>query len=194
MLPVALVPVRLTPLAKRRLAHKLPAAERTGLVLALFNRVVAALQGAGLDVVALAPHDVDVPDGVELWIDEAPGLNGAIGRAVERTGIPVMVVHADLPDVTAADVTSVLSIPGDVVIARARDGGTNVLLLRSKLRPSFGPNSALLHAQRARAAGLRTIVVDHPGLALDVDDAAGLTASSSPASSLLTSSSRRPLP
>jgi 2-phospho-L-lactate guanylyltransferase len=194
MLPVALVPVRVTPLAKRRLAHRLPAAERAGLVLALFGRVVDALQGAGLDVIALAPHAVDVPDGVELWIDEAPGLNRSVGRAIQRTGVPVMVVHADLPDVTAGAFTSLVAVPGDVVIARARDGGTNVLLLRSKLRPSFGPNSALLHAQRARAAGLRTVVLDRPGLALDVDDAAGLTASSSRASSQLTSSFRRPIP
>jgi 2-phospho-L-lactate guanylyltransferase len=161
------------------------------LVLDLFGRVVEALQGAGLHVVAVAPHAIEVPDGVECWIDEATGLNAAMGRAIERTGVPVMVVHADLPAVTADDIRAVLDTPGDVVIARARDGGTNALLLRAKLRPSFGPRSALVHAQRARAAGLRTVVLDRPGLALDVDDAAGLTSSSS---SQQTSSSLRRSP
>ncbi len=179
MLPTALVPVRIEPIAKRRLAHLMDGPQRSDLVAALFRGVVRVLTDAGLPVVALAPHPIDVPDGVELWIDDAPGLNRALASAVARAGLPVLIVHADVVGLAVTDVTAMVEAPGDVVIGRARDGGTNALLLRSELGLSFGPNSALVHAQRARAAGLRTIVIDRPGLALDVDEGAALTSSSS---------------
>lgn len=187
MPPTAIVPVRITPLAKRRLAHLVPARARADLVRSLFDHVTRTLLDAGLDVVALAPHPIDVPDDVELWADEAPTLNGALAAAAERTGVPVALIHADLPLLTVDDVWALIDAPGDVVIARSLDGGTNALLLRAKLRPMFGRNSALVHARRARAEGLRARVIDRPGLALDVDDPAALTASSSP----LPSSSRQ---
>jgi len=190
MLPTALVPVRISPLSKSRLAHLLPGRDRAVLVRELFDRVVDVLLACGLRVVVLAPDEMGRRPDVETWTDEAVGLNAALGAAVDRAGVPVLIVHADLPDITTEDVFAVLDAPGDVVIARARDGGTNALLLRSRLRPAFGRLSALRHAQRARAAGLRATVIDRPGLALDVDDGAALTASSSPRPS----SSRRPTP
>jgi 2-phospho-L-lactate guanylyltransferase len=194
MLPTALVPVRISPVAKSRLAHLIPGRDRAILVRGLLDRVVDVLLACGLRVVVLSPDRA--PDGaagrtdVETWTDEAEGMNAALRAAVKRAGVPVLIVHADLPNITTEDVFAVLDAPGDVVIARARDGGTNALLLRSELRPAFGRSSALRHAQRARAAGLRATVIDRPGLALDVDDGAALTASSSPRPS----SSRRPTP
>jgi 2-phospho-L-lactate/phosphoenolpyruvate guanylyltransferase len=169
MVPTALVPVRLTPVPKRRLAHAATAGQRAELVQALFEHVVAVLREAGLDVVALAPHPLTLP-GIQVWRDAANGLNAAVDLAIERTGLPVIIVHADLPELGSSDVVALLDSPADVVIARATDGGTNALLMRRRIRPIFGAGSALAHARRARAAGLRTQVIDRPGLAVDVDD------------------------
>ena len=177
MLPTALVPVRISRTAKRRLAHVLGPDDRMRLVRALFEHVVCVVREAGLHVVALSPNDVLDVEGIEVWRDEAPGLNGAIGAAITRIGMPVFVIHADLPKLTAADVDDVLRIPGHVVIARARDGGTNGLLLRRPIALAFGPSSSVAHAANARAAGLSARVVDLPGFALDVDDESGLSAS-----------------
>lgn len=174
MLATALVPVRMSPVAKRRLAHVADARERTDLMRDLFEHVVGVLGEAGLAVVALAPHALEPLDGVEVWRDGASGLNAAVDDALDRTGLPVLIVHADLPALAVSDVHALFDSAADVVIGRARDGGTNALLLRGRIRPAFGPGSALAHAGRARAAGLRAQVIDRPGLAADVDDEAAL--------------------
>lgn len=124
--------------------------------------------------IALTPHAVEAP---EVWRDEAPGLNRAVAAALARLDAPVLIVHADLPRLSPDDIDEVLGTAGDVVVARSRDGGTNGLLLRRKIAPSFGPGSAAAHAGDARAAGLRATVIDVPGFALDVDDERGLSAS-----------------
>lgn len=173
----ALVPVRVAPIAKRRLAHALPSGGRTGFILETFDHVVDVLQGAGLRVVALSPHPIDRD--IEVWTDEVSGLNRIVDAGIARSGMPVLIAHADLPRLSVEGVLAVLESPGDVVIARARDGGTNLLLLRAFMRAQFGPRSALRHATRARSTGLRARVIDREDLALDVDDVASLTASSS---------------
>ena len=189
--PTAIVPVRTGPTVKRRLAHVLGAQERRELVRTMFEHVVSVLDACGLHVVALSPHPL--PDSpYEVWTDAAPSLNAALDDAVRRAGTPALIMHADLPRVAAEDVEALLDIDGDIVIARARDGGTNALLMRERIRCAFGASSALAHAARARSAGLRTHVLDRPGLALDVDDGASLTASAWRASGASIASSRRP--
>jgi 2-phospho-L-lactate guanylyltransferase len=166
--------VRLGPTAKRRLAHVLGPDERSRLVRALFDHVVYVLDNAGLRVVVLSPSKISVP--FEVWSDERPGLNAALGSALRRIDAPVLVVHADLPRLETDDVDEIIGSTADVVVARSRDGGTNGLLLRRLIAPAFGPGSALVHAARARASGLRAHVVDTPGFAFDVDDEAALSA------------------
>jgi 2-phospho-L-lactate guanylyltransferase len=173
MLPTAIVPVRIAPTAKRRLAHALGPADRMSLVRTLFEHVTDVLLDVGLSVVALSPTPIDAP--VEVLLDEAVGLNAALNRALVVIGTPAIVVHADLPLVAPSDVEAVLASTSEVVVARARDGGTNALLLRRPMRVTFGPVSALAHARRARTAGLSTRVLDVPGLAWDVDDEVGLS-------------------
>ncbi len=177
MLPTALIPVRIARTAKRRLAHVLGPQERMGLVRALFEHVVSVVQDAGLPLVVLSPNEISDLDGVEVWPDAKAGLNGAIDAALRRLGAPVFVIHGDLPLLGPADIDRVLGADADVVIARARDGGTNGLLLRRLIAPAFGPDSAAAHAARARASSLRTHVVDTPGFAMDVDDETSLSAS-----------------
>lgn len=173
----AIVPIRTEPTVKRRLAHILDTAERRELVRTMFDHVTAVLQDCGLRVIALSPRPLGAGVDIETWTESGHGLNAAIDDATLRTGAPVLIVHADLPLVIPDDIGAVLAAPGDVVIARARDGGTNALLMRTRIRSAFGTSSALAHAARARAAGLRAHVLDRPGLALDIDDEASLIAS-----------------
>lgn len=190
MLPVAIVPIRTG--AKRRLAHALSGDARRRLVDELFRRVLDVLRGAGLRTIVLSPTPRTDVQGAEVWLDAAAGLNAALDDAVRSLGTPVLVVHADLPAVSADDINALLDSPGDVVIARARDDGTNALLMRKPMRCVFGPSSAIAHAMRARSLGYRAVVVDRPGLALDVDDEASLSAAFSDASLRLSVLGPRP--
>jgi 2-phospho-L-lactate/phosphoenolpyruvate guanylyltransferase len=203
VLPTAIVPLRAGPTAKRRLAGLLGPDERRELMRALLDHVLTVLDAAGLRVVVLSADPVELSAdpigplvGAEVWPDRASGLNASLDDAIDRTSTPVLIVHADLPAVQASDIRALLDEPGDVVIARSRDGGTNALLMRERIRCAFGPSSSLAHASRARASGLRARVIDRPGLALDVDDEASLNASSSwpSVASLRSSTSRRPGP
>lgn len=176
MLPTALVPIRTG--AKRRLAHVVGPEVRRRLVADLFRHVLDVLAATGLRTIALSPTQLADAMGAEVWLDTASGLNAALDRAVGTLRTPVLIMHADLPAVAVDDVHALLDRSGDVVIARARDGGTNALLMREPMPCSFGPSSAVAHARRARELGLRAVVVDRPGLALDVDDEASLTLAS----------------
>jgi 2-phospho-L-lactate guanylyltransferase len=175
--PPALIPVRLGPTAKRRLAHLLTANERAALVRDLLDHVVELLSVAGLRVIVLSPEATEVDGAAEVWTDEAPGLNAAVAAAIEQLGAPVFVVHADLPLLSIDDVETAMRAESDVVVARSYDGGTNGLLMRTLIRPAFGVGSAAMHADRARREGLSASVLDLPGFALDVDDEVGLSAS-----------------
>jgi 2-phospho-L-lactate guanylyltransferase len=189
--------VRIGQASKTRLAHIASPAEREQIARELFTHVVGVLRASGLSVIALAPHPLEDAAGAEVWRDEGAGLNASIDRAVERTGTPVLIVHADLPFITPDDVHALIQTEGDVVIARANDGGTNALLMRERISSAFGIDTALAHAARARSQGLRVCVVDRENLALDVDDEAALTAwrsSSSRPTSPQPSSFRPPAP
>jgi 2-phospho-L-lactate guanylyltransferase len=173
-LPTALIPVRLGPTAKRRLAHVLGPRQRAELVERLLARVVEVVTESGLHAVVLSSEPAEVA-GAEVWTDQAPGLNPAIDAALAQLPLPVIVIHADLPLLSAADIDAVIAVEADIVIARSYDGGTNGLLMHAPVRPAFGASSAYLHAQHARGAGLTASVLDLPGFAMDVDDEVGLS-------------------
>jgi 2-phospho-L-lactate guanylyltransferase len=168
--------------AKRRLMPHLSPAERRRLMLSMLEAVVAAVREASLGSVALATSeptatalgrtlDVDVlSDGDLPWND---GLVHALSSVLPRPD-RVLYLAGDVPLVTAGELLEfAAAAPArGVCIARARDAGTNALIVTPSgaLRPSFGsPRSSEVHQAAARAAGLACRVVDIPGLALDVD-------------------------
>jgi 2-phospho-L-lactate guanylyltransferase len=171
---LAIVPVKASMRAKARLAHVLPATLRVELAHAMAAHVTAVLARSGLDPVLVSEEHLQAPPGVQVWPVEARGLNDALDIALRRVTPPVLVVPADLPWLDPRDVDMLLGMHGDVVVVRARDGGTNGLLLRRRIRPAFGPSSAARHAALSRAEGLHARVVDIAGFADDVDDLAGL--------------------
>ncbi len=115
-----------------------------------------------------------------------PGLNAALeharrhvaGDAGDADGPDgpdadrLLVVHADLPLLTPADVDAVATARADVVVATDRHGtGTNLLAVPRVGDHAFrfGAGSRAAHEAEAARHGLRAAVVLRPGTAADLD-------------------------
>jgi 2-phospho-L-lactate guanylyltransferase len=194
---VALVPLRLG--GKSRLGDALPVRLRDDLVLAMLDDVLAALRGAGIADVRLlagctAAAAVAHARGLPAITDPGPaegvaGGSGAPGDLRLRAAVDAALAHvpattarlivaADLPRLSAAEVASILADPTDVAIAPTANGGTALLRLAPgiKLAAQYGPGSAGAHAEAAEHAGLGVAVLDLPGCRHDVDGAMDLEA------------------
>lgn len=185
----AIVPVKALDRAKSRLASALTPAERRRLVREMFERVLAALAAAPVRVTWVVSPDAEVLALAATWgarpLAEGPSeLNAALeqarGAARAAGATALIVVPADVPLVRPADIAAIaglLTDGADVVLAPDAAGtGTNGLALRADvaLPFRFGGDSAALHLRAAAARGLVTRLYRAPGLALDVDDPAGL--------------------
>lgn len=164
-----------------------------------------------LDDVLTALADGGVRDILVLAADaSAEALAGARGVAVlrdpdERTGAAAdrdgrlraavdaglatiapegarLVVAADLPRLTAAEVATIVADPSEVVVAPTVGGGTAVLRLAPDvvIPARYGPGSAGAHLRAAEDRGFTTSVVDLPGARHDIDAAADLAALTDP--------------
>ncbi len=174
-----LVPVKRLQAAKTRLASDYGAQRRQALALAMSAGVVEAARALhGVDAVWVVTSEAGadglgaptLSDGGLPWNE---GLAHAIALLDPRPDA-VAIVAGDLPLLVPADVQALIdAIPArGIAVARAHDAGSNGLGLRppDALVPNFGlPGSAARHVERAGAAGLDAVVVDRPGLALDVD-------------------------
>ena len=184
MTTVAVVPLKALSAAKGRLAPSVSPEARRELVAWMLARVIKACTHArGIDRVLVVAGDEDAAalagthDGVDVITVTTPGLSAAMAAADREIAgaSTAVVVAADLPDITAADVEAMLAAAGTderaVVVARTADGGTGALLRRpiDVITTAFGPGSAELHRSLARAARARLHRVDRPGLAHDVD-------------------------
>jgi 2-phospho-L-lactate guanylyltransferase len=109
-----------------------------------------------------------------------PELNRALIRATvvaKGYGVSaVLILPADLPLISQADVEQLISLAADppvVVVAPDRHGtGTNALLSAPPglIEYDFGPDSYIRHKERAAAAGARLEVCQLASFELDVDD------------------------
>jgi 2-phospho-L-lactate guanylyltransferase len=186
-----LIPLKRLAGAKSRLAAVLNPPERRALVLTMLTHVVAAVQqavpAAAIRLVSNEPTAAQLAAqlGIGLIEDHCGELNGALtdarALAAAQGAREVLILAADLPQLTAADVAQLFGglAAADVVIGPdAADSGTNALALRlpAGLAPAlhYGAASALPHARAAAAAGLRVGWYRSATLGLDVDDAAAL--------------------
>ena len=175
----AVVPFRDPGHGKSRLRSHLNGVDRAALSETMLATVVTALGTAGvgrLVVVAGGAGAVAAAErlGVDVVTDPpaTSTLDDAVAAAVDALHPhDLLVVAADLPGVTAADITAVLASPAAVVIAPTRDGGTAALLRRPHdvIATAYGVDSARRHRDLAVAAGATVEVIERPGLALDVD-------------------------
>lgn len=185
----AIVPVKLLQHAKSRLAPVITPAVRRTLVMEMLGRVLNTLRHPAISAVWLISADPTVLAAGLAWgayplHDRAGELNGALEQAraaVWAAGASaLLVVPADVPLITAADVDALattLSDGADVALATDTEGsGTNALAMRRHvdLPFRFGPASAARHLAEAAARGLRAQRLSSPTLALDIDLPANL--------------------
>jgi len=184
--PLAIIPLRSFDAGKSRLSAVLDVAARQALIEAMLCDVLAALTLSGItdvQVAACGEHAAEVAArlGVPAVRDESRtgGLNRALSdvvAAARRTHHTVVIVAADLPRISGADLVDVLEAPTPVVIAPTHDNGTAVLRLSPAdvIPLAYGPQSATIHAHRAKACGRQVTVLRRASLLYDLDTPADL--------------------
>lgn len=181
----AIVPVRGLPAGKTRLAALFTVDQRNRLVRAMLADVVATLRASPgvVGVTIVSGDDAAGRVAAELGVaflrqpQDVLGLNAGLAwaqRALDDREA-VLIVPADLPLVTPADVDLLLrGLPDGpaVGIAPSRDGGTNGLLLRPPgvIAPHYGPDSARRHAEAAASVGVAVHRAESEGWRLDLDE------------------------
>jgi 2-phospho-L-lactate guanylyltransferase len=182
----AIVPLKALEGAKGRLAAHLDDGQRRDLVVWMLGRVLAACLGAAaVDRVLVVAGDeagaqAAARPGVDAVVETAPGLTAALDLADRLTAgaAATLVVPADVPMATSADIDAVCAAGAAVAVVQTTDGGTGALLRRPPdvIRTAFGPRSAEAHLRLAAAAGVSAVRLDLPNLALDVDTPGALLA------------------
>jgi 2-phospho-L-lactate guanylyltransferase len=187
---VILVPVKNLASAKQRLAAVLDPPSRTRLAQAMLHDVLATLHGwKGRPQVAVVtgdPYAVDLAQEYRFEIipdPDNPGETGAIEMAtrisVERGADSTLVIPADIPLMQAWELEEVMKhapAQGSVLVPAANGRGTNAAFRRpANLFPlRFGNDSFQPHRAAAQATGKPCVVLNLPGIAVDVDNPADL--------------------
>jgi 2-phospho-L-lactate guanylyltransferase len=174
-------------LAKQRLAGVFSEYERSELARLMLEDVLGALDAcvqrlAGVIVVTADEEAADIArrhNAVVIKEAVAAGVNPAVHRAIGCLSlIPhagIVVIPADLPQITAAEIVEMIDLvctaPSVALVRASRDGGTNILACRpaSVITPRFGADSFNQHCLAATQAGVTPMVLFAPRLGLDVD-------------------------
>jgi 2-phospho-L-lactate guanylyltransferase len=182
----AIVPVKPLRRGKSRLAGTLSENERTQLNQMLLENTLKTFSDLKeveeVLVISRDPQALTIARNYgarTVREDGQPELNTALTRATVIAQVyatrGVLILPADLPLVSRDDILTLIGRAGEppvVVIAPDRHGmGTNALLISPAglIRYDFGENSFQRHCQRAKEAGARLEIVDHPTLGLDLD-------------------------
>jgi 2-phospho-L-lactate guanylyltransferase len=168
----ALVPLKTAAMRKSRLAARLGPDARIALSRALLGRLMEALHAVPRITSIVLLADDAAYDPTVRWIeDQGRGLNAELEAARDALDAgPLLVIHADLPLVGAADLEALLDAAkkaGNAIAPDRHDTGTNALALAgdSGIAFRFGADSFARHHALAREA----VIVRRPGLALDCD-------------------------
>lgn len=185
-----LVPIKSLDGAKQRLSPVLDAEERQALAVGMMEDVLGTL--ASWDArppVAIVTSDSQATAlanrySFEIIADpdnrsETDAIDLATRVVVERGWASTLVIPADIPLIDAEELQRIVAAAPDqgTVLVPAADGrGTNAVLRRpAALFPlRFGNDSFLPHRRAAEATGKPAVVLELPGIALDVDRPADL--------------------
>jgi 2-phospho-L-lactate guanylyltransferase len=189
---VILVPVKDLAQAKQRLAAVLDQSARTELAQAMLHDVLAALAGwRGHPAVAIVTSDSFAVELARKYNFEVipdpvnPGETGAIEMAtaicVARGVESTLVIPADIPLIEASELDAIIEnapAEGSVLVPAADGRGTNAAFRRpADLFPlRFGNDSFKPHHAVAQATGKPCVVLQLPGIAVDVDNSSDLQA------------------
>jgi 2-phospho-L-lactate guanylyltransferase len=182
----AIVPVKPLRRGKSRLAPVLSEDDRAELNQRLLLRTVDLLKGLPeiVDVLVVSRDSAALALARDhgartLQEDGKPHLNEALERATivarKYNADSVLVLPADLPQLTAEDVSSMLEAghePPVVVIAPDHHHeGTNALFMNPAgvIEYDFGAGSFQRHCERAHKAGVVLKILELSSLARDVD-------------------------
>ncbi len=185
-----LVPVKNLSGAKQRLAAVLDQPSRTKLAQAMLHDVLTTLHGwkswPQVAVVTGDPYAVTLATecGFEIIADpDNPGETGAIEMAtrvcVDRGVDSTLIIPADIPLIQAWELEEIMKnapAAGSVLVPAADGRGTNAAFRRpADLFPlRFGNDSFKPHYAAAQATGKPCVVLNLPGIAVDVDNPADL--------------------
>lgn len=180
-----LIPIKNTAGAKQRLATILDQPARTQLAQAMLTDVLTILHEwknrPKVGVVSSDPYAVQLAKqyGFEVIPDpENPGETGAIEMAtrvcVERGEETTLVVPADIPLMQSWELEEIYRqapTEGSVLVPAGDGRGTNAALRRpANLFPlRFGNDSFKPHHAVAQATGKPCVILNLPGIAVDVD-------------------------
>lgn len=176
----ALVPLKMPGQGKTRLRSVLSPSLRKSLVISMFEHVVAALADSdSIDRIAIVGSTPSQCSANVLHLnDPGRGLNAALSTASAelrtRGAEELLVIHADLPFVSSAEVDDFVRAgrAHGIGLASDRHGlGTNALYLRDSTDFPFlfGPDSLRSHQTAAEARSLWPALSAGPGLLLDID-------------------------
>jgi len=182
----AIVPVKPLRRGKSRLASVLSEEDRTKLNRKLLSHTLETLKSIPeIGDVLVVSRDAQALSLARdhkartLLEDGAPHLNVALERATQVAksymSQSVLIVPADLPQISAEDVRKMLAqgkkAPVIVIAPDHRNEGTNALYVNPAgiIDYDFGEGSFQRHRQRALEAGIDLQVCELPSLAHDVD-------------------------
>jgi len=187
---VILIPVKNLSSAKQRLASLLDQPSRTRLAQAMLHDVLATLHGWGsrpeVAVVTSDLYAVELAQGFGFEVipdPDNPGETAAIematGVAMDRGAQSTLVIPADIPLIQAWELEEIMKRApreGSVLVPAADGRGTNAALRRpANLFPlRFGNDSFKPHHAAAQATGKPCVVLNLPGISVDVDNPADL--------------------
>jgi 2-phospho-L-lactate/phosphoenolpyruvate guanylyltransferase len=184
----AVVPIKETSDAKRRLAPVLGTARRQELALAMFEDVLATLarvrELAGIIVVTADPAAGAIASRYAARVSSEgarEGHTGAVAAAARQLAADDMLtVPGDIPLVETDDIRKLLKAHDDAtcrdarafIIVPARDErGSNAIVCSpaGAVPLTFGTDSFLPHLAAAKRCGIEPTVLRLPRVALDID-------------------------
>ena len=175
-----LIPVKSLSTAKSRLNKSLSPDERKKLVIKMLDHVITVIQSCkGISQITVVTPDEKIKKhvrekGVTVLSEERPGYNESLTQAaLHEKGNAVLTIAADLPLLTANDINFLLQLAKshEVVLAPAKDGGTNAVVMKfSLLIPYlFGEKSFENYKKIAKEKNFTIGVYQSETIAFDID-------------------------
>jgi len=185
-----LLPVKCFRNAKQRLSSALDDTRRTGLARAMLQDVLTMISRARTPerVVVFTADDEVIqmtkPFGFDVVVERTvDGHSAAVNQMVEElagTCTEILSIAADLPRLQPSEIDFALSAASEpITLIPSRDWtGTNgvVFIAPARIAMEYGEGSFRRHLSKAAAAGIRSDVMDLPGVAFDIDTPADLKA------------------
>ena len=181
-----LVPIKNTSSAKQRLAAILDQSLRTQLAQAMLHDVLATLHAwknrPQVGIVTGDPFVTKLANEYQFEVipdPDNPGETGAIEMAtqvcVERGEESTLVIPGDIPLIEVWELEEIFKhapTEGSVLVPAGDGRGTNAALRRpANLFPlRFGKDSYKPHQAAAEATGKPCLILNLPGIAVDVDN------------------------